>query len=238
MNKKQTIAGSKEDLGKGLLALMENREAGQRWPGLSDEQKRALDAFFPDRPWTSTAVEVCARQYFKKLWDEEEAKVRTRVIGLCVQLYKKLDPAEMLVHFHSDDADIRQLFRALTHITKTENARRRQSKQNAKQEARADFMESLLDEWRDAGGNLGDASSPMVQFIKAAWPEPLVKFRPSAKAIVVWAYSNEKKRNRLTLHAARLFERIEAAKSASERADAERRMEDFAQRYGKIMFPD
>jgi hypothetical protein len=188
MEKQKSLAARER-----LMELWRAEHEAVSWTGFPEEQKHEIDGCIPGIHRT---VERLAQGYFRTLRVERIGKERARILGLCASLRKKLNDADLAFYFPDDD-EMQRFREALDKIARKAETQDRQAKHNANQEARSHFMGGLLNVWLKAGRTLGGANSPMVAFIRAAWPKPLFKHCPSPQAIAQWAYNeDEQKQNR------------------------------------------
>jgi hypothetical protein len=212
------VAGSRDTKDALRLIKFVKHITKSKWAGFPEEQKREIAARFPrlDVEW----IEATARTYVESTAAESDRRARDRIVGLCLKLSDELDACDHLAFAYET------LREALNQIKTKSGKHRRQPKDNARQEARNVFMKELLDTWLVAGGELGGARSPLVAFIKAAWPQQLIRNRPTPAAIVQWVHKNEREPQRVMLV---LMRRILATDSGTqeERELAFKRLQRF-----------
>jgi hypothetical protein len=192
-----------------------------KWAGFPEEQKQEIAAKFPRLADDVEWIEAAARTYVESTAAESDWRAKDRIVGLCLKLSDELE-----AHDHLAFGPYETLREALNQIKTSSGKHRRQPKDNARQDARNVFMKELLDTWLVTGGELGGARSSLVAFIKAAWPEQLIRNRPTPAAIVQWVHKNEREPQRVMLE---LVRRILATKSGTqeERELAFKRLQRF-----------
>jgi hypothetical protein len=206
-----------------LLEVMNYEYRAERWEGFSDRQKCEIASCLPAADADVVDdIENSARLYLRRVEDEREEKKKAQIITQCLQLGQKLNDSGFLFHGDREVLAVKEALNVIS--TRAKRRKRRQPKDNAKQEARAYFMIDLLDAWYDTGGALGGVKSPMVSFFRAAWPQPLLKHRPSNEAIVQWAYKNERKPTRVIRRLSKLM---------PPKGQMTRKFEDFERKHRK-----
>jgi hypothetical protein len=188
----------------------------KKWDGFSDQQKREIVAWLPGQSDPIQEIEKAADKYIDGVAAEADGKRQALIVGLCLRLSKELKDADSIIY---GDDKFSALNEAVSAIIASLKKYQRAPKDNAKQGPRNRYMDELLDLWLHAGGELGGNKSSMVSFFKSAWPQPLLRNRPSSEAIVQWAYKNERKTYRVI---GGLIRRVDSVANASNQETRDR----------------
>jgi hypothetical protein len=179
-----------------LLDWIEAKSQPKIQERFSEQQRNDILSCLPvgaDANYAINSMELMANLY--RLWLEKEqmTKTRDKILRLCLKLNAELYIPNLLTIFNGDE-EVFKLRKILTTLIGQKATL--PTNLNARQEARNLYMEGVLQTWRNLGGKLGGAKSPMVKFFRAAWPETLRKYRPNDAAVVSWAYAFERQPTR------------------------------------------